>query len=251
VVTLGRTVKKHPGVDTGTGGFTLIELLVVIVVLGVLAGIVVFAVGNFRSDARNSACRTDVRTLQTANAAYLAKVGHDAADIDALIEGGYIKSAPESGVTFVNGETNPATVAACTGELAFTPDPSSTTSSSAPPGTPTLSVIASGSTVHPGDEGTPQFQASVVMTVTDEAHVVVEGAVVTGTWEGGIPGNCDQPTAANGTCTFTSELSADQPNVDVVWTLSAVTKTGYTQAAGPATLRCSRHNNAGGAGFCH
>ena len=31
-------------------GFTLIELLIVIVVLGILAGIVVFGVGTFRAD---------------------------------------------------------------------------------------------------------------------------------------------------------------------------------------------------------
>ena len=37
------------------GGFTLIELLIVIVVLGVLAGIVVFGVGIFKTDSEAAA----------------------------------------------------------------------------------------------------------------------------------------------------------------------------------------------------
>jgi len=43
------------------GGFTLIELLIVIVVLGILAGIVVFGVATFRSDATLAACKATSR----------------------------------------------------------------------------------------------------------------------------------------------------------------------------------------------
>ena len=57
------------------GGFTLIELLIVIVILGVLAGIVVFAVGNARSDSATSACKADVKTVNTAAEAYKATNG--------------------------------------------------------------------------------------------------------------------------------------------------------------------------------
>src|SRR5687767_7838707 len=45
-------------------GFTLIELLIVIIVLGILAAIVVFAVGTTRDDAKASACKTDVKSVQ-------------------------------------------------------------------------------------------------------------------------------------------------------------------------------------------
>ena len=42
------------------GGFTLIELLIVIVILGVLAGIVVFSVRGITDRGEASACKTEV-----------------------------------------------------------------------------------------------------------------------------------------------------------------------------------------------
>lgn len=56
-------------------GFTLIELLVVIVVLGILAAVVVFAVGGITDRGKNSSCKTELATVQTAVEAYQAKFG--------------------------------------------------------------------------------------------------------------------------------------------------------------------------------
>ena len=56
-------------------GFTLVELLIVIVILGILAGIVVFAVGNLTSNAKTNACATEKSTISTALEAYKANVG--------------------------------------------------------------------------------------------------------------------------------------------------------------------------------
>lgn len=56
-------------------GFTLIEVLVVISILGILAGIVVFAVGGIDDRGQASACKTEKKTVQTAVQAYIAKVG--------------------------------------------------------------------------------------------------------------------------------------------------------------------------------
>ena len=75
-------------------GFTLIELLIVIVVLGVLAGIVVFGVGTFRADSQLAACKADLKTVSIASDAYNAKTGLFAADVAALVTAKYLKSAP-------------------------------------------------------------------------------------------------------------------------------------------------------------
>jgi general secretion pathway protein G len=57
----------------GQGGFTLIELLVVIAILGVLAAVVVFAVGGINNNSKESACAIDLRTLKTAVQADIAQ----------------------------------------------------------------------------------------------------------------------------------------------------------------------------------
>lgn len=75
-------------------GFSLIELLIVIVVLGILAGIVMFGVANFRSDATKSACQAEVKTVKVASTAYMAKTGAAAANIAALVTAGYLEATP-------------------------------------------------------------------------------------------------------------------------------------------------------------
>jgi general secretion pathway protein G len=56
-------------------GFTLIELLIVIVILGVLAGIVIFSVGAITDRGNVAACKTDYKTVSVAVEAYRAKNG--------------------------------------------------------------------------------------------------------------------------------------------------------------------------------
>lgn len=56
-------------------GFTLIELLIVIVILGILAGVVIFSVGGVTDTGDVAACKTDVKTISVAVEAYKAKNG--------------------------------------------------------------------------------------------------------------------------------------------------------------------------------
>ena len=56
-------------------GFTLIELLVVIIILGILAAVVVFAVRGTNDRGTSAAYATDADTVRTAQEAYCAKFG--------------------------------------------------------------------------------------------------------------------------------------------------------------------------------
>ncbi len=77
----------------GEAGFTLIELLIVIVILGVLAGIVVFSVRGITDRGDTSACKSNQKTAEVAVEAFYAKTGGNPATIGALVPD-YLKSDP-------------------------------------------------------------------------------------------------------------------------------------------------------------
>jgi len=82
--------------DRKQAGFTLIELLIVIVILGVLSGIVVFAVQAFNGQGTSAACKADKKNVEIASEAYYANQGSYAASINALVTAKYLKEAPSS-----------------------------------------------------------------------------------------------------------------------------------------------------------
>ncbi len=76
--------------NRGARGFTLAELLVVISVLGVLSGVVVFAVGGINDRGQVAACDEDARTLKTAVESFRAKTGGLPADQNAIVNAGFL-----------------------------------------------------------------------------------------------------------------------------------------------------------------
>ncbi|MEO6713494.1 MAG: prepilin-type N-terminal cleavage/methylation domain-containing protein [Mycobacteriales bacterium] len=92
-------------------GFTLIEVLVVISILGVLAGIVVFAVAGITDRGKTSACSTDKATVQTAIQAYYAVNSQYPANTAAMVPGFLAQASTaysNSGatITAIAGNTN-------------------------------------------------------------------------------------------------------------------------------------------------
>jgi general secretion pathway protein G len=79
----------------GAKGFTLIELLVVIVILGILAAVVVFAVNGITDNGKKNACRTEIRTVKTAVEAYNVQEGSYPGSVAVLTAGKkYLESTP-------------------------------------------------------------------------------------------------------------------------------------------------------------
>lgn len=93
-------------------GFTIIELMVVVVVLGVLVGLVLLAVGGFQQQTTVAACQVEVDSLRTANVVYRQSLGTDAADEAALMDAGFLDRPPRH-VTITNGITDPSTADGC------------------------------------------------------------------------------------------------------------------------------------------
>jgi type II secretion system protein G len=96
-------------------GFTLIELLIVIVILGILAGIVVFSVQGVTDRGTAAACKSDVKTLDVAAEAYYAQKGtYPTAWAD--LAGTFVHDATaptDLGVITWSAAAAPTTTAAC------------------------------------------------------------------------------------------------------------------------------------------
>lgn len=91
----------------GQGGFTLIELLIVIAILGILAGVVVFAVGGVNDSAQEKACEIEGKSVETAIQAAIADEAASTAiaDLDPV----YLKSDASANWVLVAASTTEVT----------------------------------------------------------------------------------------------------------------------------------------------
>jgi type II secretion system protein G len=102
-------------------GFTLVELLVVISILGILAAVVVFAVGGVGDKGQANACKTDAQTVRTAIEAYRTQPGNSATSDPTeaqLVSGGQLQSVSTLwDISYTNHvpTLNPQSGSACTG----------------------------------------------------------------------------------------------------------------------------------------
>ncbi len=70
-----REIKRRREAGESDAGFTLIELLIVIVVLGILAATVIFALGGVTGQSAQAACQSDAKSVEVAAQAYISKNG--------------------------------------------------------------------------------------------------------------------------------------------------------------------------------
>jgi prepilin-type N-terminal cleavage/methylation domain-containing protein len=100
-------------------GFTLVELLIVIVILGILATIVVFAVRGITDQGQESSCKATAKTYEVAIEAYYARWGNAVNPTGAQLEAAnLIRSYDDTHVEVISGTPFSSVAVTTTGDCA-------------------------------------------------------------------------------------------------------------------------------------
>ena len=100
-----RAANMDGGMQHDRRGFTLIELLVVVAILGILAAVAIFAVGNLTDKSGDNACATEASTVETASEAYQATQGTVSTLLELKGANGNLKTAPTHNIGTPDGYT--------------------------------------------------------------------------------------------------------------------------------------------------
>ena len=106
--------RRREAGDPDAPGFTLIELLIVIVVLGILAATVIFALGGVTGSSAQASCNSDAKSLEVAIQAYedsSTNATNAAPTTKAQLVPQYLRTYPSSSHynIYIGGDTNNAT----------------------------------------------------------------------------------------------------------------------------------------------
>ena len=156
-----RTIAAHRHGAQPEAGFTLVELLVVIVVLGILAATVVFALDGAQGQSAQGACWADGKSYEIAVAAY-EDAGGNVSNIPPTMTAELTGTGGTSfGALLNEGANNPHYVVALSG------DPSSVLT-----GTTALPIGATAGTVYVGPPDTTlvPYEAQTASTGCGAVH---------------------------------------------------------------------------------
>jgi prepilin-type N-terminal cleavage/methylation domain-containing protein len=96
---------RHPSASRRSDdGFTLVELLIVIVILGVLATVTVFAVRGITDQGTDSAADADLKTLESAEEAHMAKFGTYGTEAELVTAGLLRQESTLHDITLASGD---------------------------------------------------------------------------------------------------------------------------------------------------